>query len=63
MSITVKPTQPQFFAEISGIDLAQPLTAADRDAIVAAIARMHDGFPAAESSGGTTRVGFSLHAA
>ena len=30
--------------------------------IVAAIARMHDGFPAAESSGGTTRVGFSLHA-
>ena len=39
MSITVKPTQPQFFAEISGIDLAQPLTAADRDAIVAAIDR------------------------
>jgi two-component system heavy metal sensor histidine kinase CusS len=29
--------------------------------IVSAIARMHDGFPAAESSGGTTRVGFSLH--
>jgi two-component system heavy metal sensor histidine kinase CusS len=28
--------------------------------IVAAIARMHDGFPAAESSGGVTRVGFSL---
>ena len=28
--------------------------------IVAAIARMHDGFPAAESGGGTTRVGFSL---
>jgi two-component system heavy metal sensor histidine kinase CusS len=28
--------------------------------IVAAIARMHDGFPAAESAGGTTRVGFSL---
>lgn len=28
--------------------------------IVAAIARMHDGFPAAESSGGLTRVGFSL---
>ena len=28
---------------------------------MAAIARMHDGFPAAESSGGTTRVGFSLH--
>ncbi|MCW5653334.1 heavy metal sensor histidine kinase [Hydrogenophaga sp.] len=30
--------------------------------IVAAIARMHDGFPAAESSEGTTRVGFSLQA-
>ena len=30
--------------------------------IVAAIARMHDGFPAAESGGGTTRVGFSLNA-
>lgn len=28
--------------------------------IVAAIARMHDGLPAAESSGGITRVGFSL---
>ena len=28
--------------------------------IVAAIARMHDGFPAAESSGGSTRVGFSV---
>jgi two-component system heavy metal sensor histidine kinase CusS len=28
--------------------------------IVAAIARMHDGFPAAESSDGVTRVGFSL---
>src|SRR5688572_16726053 len=39
MSITVKPTQPQFFAEVSGIDLAQPLAAADRDAIVAAIDR------------------------
>ncbi|WP_171020245.1 heavy metal sensor histidine kinase [Hydrogenophaga sp. 2FB] len=30
--------------------------------IVAAIARMHDGMPTAESSGGITRVGFSLHA-
>jgi alpha-ketoglutarate-dependent 2,4-dichlorophenoxyacetate dioxygenase len=39
MSITVKPTQPQFFAEISGIDLAQPLKAADRDAIATAIDR------------------------
>jgi two-component system heavy metal sensor histidine kinase CusS len=28
--------------------------------IVAAIARMHDGFPGAESSGGRTRVGFSV---
>jgi alpha-ketoglutarate-dependent 2,4-dichlorophenoxyacetate dioxygenase len=33
MSITVKPTHPKFFAEISGIDLAQPLKPADRDAI------------------------------
>ncbi|MDP2329113.1 MAG: TauD/TfdA family dioxygenase [Reyranella sp.] len=39
MSITVKPTQSQFFAEISGIDLAQPLKTADRDAIAAAIDR------------------------
>jgi two-component system heavy metal sensor histidine kinase CusS len=30
--------------------------------IVAAIARMHDGFPTAESTNGTTRVGFSLRA-
>lgn len=30
--------------------------------IVAAIARMHDGFPAAQSQNGVTRVGFSLHA-
>jgi len=37
MSITIKPAQPQFFAEISGIDLAQPLKIADRDAIAAAI--------------------------
>ena len=39
MSITVKPTHPQFFAEISGIDLARPLAAADRDAIEEAINR------------------------
>ena len=39
MSITVKPAQPQFFAEISGIDLAQPLQIGDRDAIAAAIDR------------------------
>jgi two-component system heavy metal sensor histidine kinase CusS len=31
--------------------------------IVAAIARMHDGFAAAESGDGRTRVGFSLHGA
>jgi len=39
MSITVKPIQPQFFAEISGIDLAQPLKTIDRDTIAAAIDR------------------------
>ncbi|MBI3198073.1 MAG: TauD/TfdA family dioxygenase [Rhodospirillales bacterium] len=39
MSITVKPIQPQFFAEISGIDLVQPLKTVDRDAIAAAIDR------------------------
>ena len=44
MSITVTPTQskpnrPDFFAEISGIDLAQPLKPADRDAIEDAINR------------------------
>ena len=39
MSITVTPMRPDFFAEISGIDLAQPLGQADRDAIEAAIDR------------------------
>ena len=39
MSITVKPNHPQFFAEISGIDLARPLAATDRDAIEDAINR------------------------
>ena len=39
MSITVKPTQPQFFAEIFGIDLARPLATDDRDAIEDAINR------------------------
>jgi alpha-ketoglutarate-dependent 2,4-dichlorophenoxyacetate dioxygenase len=39
MSITVEPTQPQFFAEISGIDVAQPLSPADRQAIEDAINR------------------------
>ncbi|MBM3646619.1 MAG: TauD/TfdA family dioxygenase [Alphaproteobacteria bacterium] len=39
MSITVTPLTTEFVAEISGIDLAQPLPAADRDAIQAAIDR------------------------
>jgi alpha-ketoglutarate-dependent 2,4-dichlorophenoxyacetate dioxygenase len=39
MSITVKPVTPDFVAEISGLDLAQPLAPADRDAIEAAINR------------------------
>jgi alpha-ketoglutarate-dependent 2,4-dichlorophenoxyacetate dioxygenase len=39
MSITVKPVTPDFVAEISGLDLAQPLNSAARDAIEAAINR------------------------
>jgi alpha-ketoglutarate-dependent 2,4-dichlorophenoxyacetate dioxygenase len=39
VSITVQPTHPDFVAEISGIDLARPLAAADRDAIEDAINR------------------------
>ncbi|MFI4998417.1 MAG: TauD/TfdA dioxygenase family protein [Reyranellales bacterium] len=39
MSITVKPTHPNFVAEISGVDLAHPLASANRDAIEAAINR------------------------
>jgi len=39
MSITVTPATPGFFAEISDIDLAQPLQPADRDAIEDAINR------------------------
>jgi alpha-ketoglutarate-dependent 2,4-dichlorophenoxyacetate dioxygenase len=39
MSITVTPIRPDFMAEISGIDLAEPMKPADRDAIVAAIDR------------------------
>ena len=39
MSITVTPTTPDFYAGISGIDLAQPLTPADRNAIAGAINR------------------------
>jgi alpha-ketoglutarate-dependent 2,4-dichlorophenoxyacetate dioxygenase len=39
MSITVRPTHPDFVCEISGIDLGQPLKPADRDAIEDAINR------------------------
>jgi alpha-ketoglutarate-dependent 2,4-dichlorophenoxyacetate dioxygenase len=39
MSITVKPVTPDFVAEISGLDLAQPLKPADRDAVEAVINR------------------------
>ena len=39
MSITVKPVTPDFVAEISGLDLAQPLKPADHDAIEVAINR------------------------
>ena len=39
MSITVKPVRADFVAEISGIDLARPLSSADRDVIEAAINR------------------------
>ncbi len=39
MSITVTPTHPDFVAEIAGIDLAQPLKPADRNAIESAINR------------------------
>ena len=39
MSITVKASHPEFVAEISGIDLAQELKPADRDAIEDAINR------------------------
>ena len=37
MSITVTPVKPDFVADISGIDLAEPLKPADRDAVEAAI--------------------------
>jgi alpha-ketoglutarate-dependent 2,4-dichlorophenoxyacetate dioxygenase len=39
VSITVNPVTPEFVAEISGVDLAQPLGAAVRDAIEHAINR------------------------
>ncbi len=39
MSITVAPVTPNFVAEISGLDLAQPLKPGDRDAIEDAINR------------------------
>ena len=34
MSITVKPTHPDFVTEISGVDLARPLKPADRDTLL-----------------------------
>ncbi|HQS15712.1 TauD/TfdA family dioxygenase [Reyranella sp.] len=39
MSITVTPTHPEFVAEISGVDVAQPLEPADRQTIEDAINR------------------------
>src|SRR5882757_211549 len=39
MSITVKPTHPDFVTEISGVDLARALKPADRDVIEDAINR------------------------
>lgn len=51
-----------FRADVSRCELEKPHHGLGLS-IVAAIARMHDGFPAAESSGRTTRVGFSLHTA
>ncbi|HEY6980467.1 TauD/TfdA family dioxygenase [Reyranella sp.] len=39
MSITVTPTHPEFVAELSGVDLAQPLEPGDRSAIEDAINR------------------------
>ncbi|WP_422033234.1 TauD/TfdA dioxygenase family protein [Reyranella sp.] len=39
MSITVTPTHPEFVAEISGVDLAQPLEPTDRQTIEDAINR------------------------
>ncbi|MDP2250607.1 MAG: ATP-binding protein [Hydrogenophaga sp.] len=51
-----------FRADVSRCEMEKPHHGLGLS-IVAAIARMHDGFPAAESRGGTTRVGFSLHTA
>ncbi|WP_322341995.1 ATP-binding protein [Hydrogenophaga sp.] len=51
-----------FRADVSRCELEKPHHGLGLS-IVAAIARMQDGFPAAESRGGTTRVGFSLHTA
>src|SRR5262245_16521206 len=39
MSITVTPSRPDFVAEIADVDLAAPLSPADRDAIEASIDR------------------------
>lgn len=51
-----------FRADVSRCEMEKPHHGLGLS-IVAAIARMRDGFPAAESSGGTTRVGFSLRTA
>ena len=48
-----------FRADVSRCELEKPHHGLGLS-IVAAIARMHDGFAAAESGGGRTRVGFSL---
>ncbi|QHE84646.1 heavy metal sensor histidine kinase [Hydrogenophaga sp. BPS33] len=50
-----------FRADASRCELAKPHHGLGLS-IVAAIARMHDGTPMAESGGGITRVGFTLHA-
>lgn len=57
---------PRLFDRFFRVDSARSEPSPERQhhglglSIVAAIARMHDGFPTAESSNGTTRVGFSL---
>ena len=61
MSITVKPVTPQFVAAIAGIDLAKPLTPADRDAIEDAINRyaivvFHDQTPSDDQ-----KIAFARH--
>ena len=51
-----------FMADASRCELEKPHHGLGLS-IVAAIARMHDGFAAAESGDGRTRVGFSLRGA